>query len=146
MKVVGSLMNRRAFQKLWRLAGQPTLVVIPPISTWTLPSGVTFDPHRGQFLQNGRQATVDWKTQTLLTLPFLPQPQQNEVALLMPGVATTPKTGVTLLWSKANEAAIKVAWGVGVNNRLYRVSHWELDPLGVETPNSIRVDLLPAAL
>lgn len=146
MKVVGSLMNRRAFQKLWRLAGQPTLTVIPPLTTWTLTPGVTFDPHRGQFVQNGRQVTVDWKTQTLLTLPFLPQPQQNEVALLMPGVATTPKTGVTLLWTPENEAAIKAAWGVGVSNRLYRVSHWELDPLGVPTPNSIRVDLLPAAL
>ena len=144
MKVVGSLMNRRAFQKLWRLAGQPTLTVIPPIATWTLPPGVTFDPHRGQFIQNGRGVAVDWKTQTLLTLPFLPQPQQNEISLNVAGVATVPKTTLTLLWSKANETAIRMAWGVGLNNRLYRISHWDLDPLGVVTPNSIVLDLVAA--
>lgn len=146
MKVVGSLLNRRAFQKLWRLAGEPTLMVIPPLATWTLPPGVTFDPHRGQFLQNGKMATVDWKTQTLLTLPFLPQPQQNEISLNVAGVTTTPKTALTLLWSKTNEAAIKGAWGIGIGTRLYRITHWDLEPLGVPTPNSIALDLVAATL
>jgi len=144
MKVVGATMNRRAFKKLWRLSGAPTLDLIPPISTWTLADGLIYDARRGQFMQAGKSVPAPWTEQSFLTLPFLAQPQQNEVTLNMPGVTTTPKTTIMLDWSPETAAALQSAWGVGLNGRLYRVTRWALDPLGVSTPNSITVDLLAA--
>ena len=144
MKLVGSLANQRAFKKLWRLSGQPELSIIPPLSTWALPSGVAYDARRGQLINSGQQVAPPWKDQAALVVGFLPQPQQNEVTLNMPGVTTVPKTTVTIQWTAEVAAAIKSAWGVAVNERLYRVTRWTLEPWGVSIPNSIAVELTAA--
>ena len=145
MKVTGSRLAKVAFKKLWRLSGQPQLRLIKPLANWTVAAGLTYNPKRDQFLNVSNVAVaVDWSNQPCLEVDFLPKPQQNEVDLGIPGVMTLAKTNVTLLWTTAIEAALKVAWGVVISDKLYRVDRWQLIPLGVPTPNSIDVELVEA--
>jgi hypothetical protein len=145
MKVIGSLMSKRAFMKLWRLSGKPELAIIKPIAAWTLPAGVSYDSNLDRFVDgSGRTANVGWASQPALTVGFLANPQRNDVSLEVPGVTTVARTNVTLLWSVATQAALAEAWGIVISGKLYRIKNWELIPLGVSTPNSIDVELVDA--
>lgn len=145
MKVAGSRLARIAFRKLWRLSGEPKLKIIEPIANWTLAAGVTYNARHDQFMTASKTAvTVDWTVQPSLEVGFLSKPQRNEVDVAIPGVVTLSTTSITLLWTAETQAALAVAWGVVISDKLYRVERWDLIPLGVPTPNSIDVELIQA--
>jgi hypothetical protein len=145
MKIVGSTVNKRAFQQLWRFSGSPKLRLIQPITAWTLPSGVRYDGNLDRFVGvNGQTVVVDWQAQPYLEVGFLPSPQNNDVTLALPGVTIVARTPVTLLWSEATEAAVRTAWGVSLSAKLYRIDKFALVPLGVAIPNSIDLELIEA--
>jgi hypothetical protein len=119
--------------------------IVPPITQWTLHAGVVYDGNLDTFVNGaGQPVDVDWKTQTLLKVAFLPGQQSNDVTLAVPGVTTVAKTPVTVLWTKDVEAAIRAAWGVAISGKLYRIDKWDLIPLGVAIPNSIDLELVEA--
>ncbi len=145
MKFVGSRLAKIAFNKLLRLSGSPKLTVIEPIANWNVADNLTYNAKRDQFLTPANTAVaVAWQGQPSLELAFLPQPQQNEVDLALPGLVTQAKTSVTVLWSAETQAAIDAAWGVAIGGKLYRVDRWTLIPVGVAKPNSIDLELVEA--
>lgn len=141
-KVFGAQQARKGFDILWRLSGKPTLRVIEPVTAWTLPNGVSYDKHRDEFTDSqGNNVTVDWQSQPATTLAFLANNNPNSVDLQVPGMVTTEGYDVTVKWSAATQTAIAQAWGVSINDKLYRVRRWESIPAGVDSPTQIDVSL-----
>ena len=142
MNPVNGRSSKAAFTLLWRINGGPYLKVIKPVTAWKLPTGVTYDARRDQFLDTQEDAVeINWRTQPYLSLPFLPPKETVEVAFAVPGVASGGSVSVLLLWSSKSESAFKDAWGVSIGDVLYRVESHELFPKGVSSPLTIRVEL-----
>ena len=134
--------SRKAFMKVWRLSGKPTLKMIESISTWTLPVGVTYNSHFDSFVDgSGETVSVDWSTQPGTTVEFLPAKATSNITLGVPGISSVEYTNVTLLWSSTVEAKLRACWGVVIGSNLYRVQNVELNPLGALTPSDMRVSL-----
>lgn len=58
------------------------------------------------------------------------------------GVVTTDTISVSILWSETVQEQVKTAWGVVINNRLYRVKSWQPVPAGTAHPITIDLDLV----
>lgn len=135
------------FDKVWRLHCKPKCSVIEPADNWTLDSGVEYDAHQDQFIdEDGEPITVDWTEQPAEEIAFIPAKQSNNVALSIPGVVTTTTSerNIVLQWSSDTQTRIAAAWGVAIGSQLYRVKEWVLVPEGVTTPLEIRVSLVEA--
>lgn len=144
-KVTFTGVSRKAFNKVWKLSGRPTMDVIVPIVNWELPPGVVYDAHRDQFVNALKMdVQIDWRTQPATKLNFLPDMALHNVALELGGMMTSEGMNVVVLWSQSAQNAIANAWGVAISNKLYRVDRWELRPAGVPTPTDISVSLINA--
>lgn len=142
MRVATQRQAQIAFKKLWVLRGKPTLRAIKPITAWTLATGVTYDKMQDSFVDgNDDVVLVDWRVQPYLPLAFLPSDQPDSVAFALPGMITSATTSVLLLWTQEAHAALKAAWGISVNDVLYRITKIDPHPFGVTTPITIRVEL-----
>lgn len=134
------------FNYLWRFHGRPTLFVYDPVTAWSLPAGVSYDKHQDQFIDgDGDVQAINWYGQPHTEIHCLPVVQDNAVTLSIPGVVTTTQTGtvVVALWTQAVQALIAAAWGVVLDQALYRVERWDVFPEGSE-PVVIRIDLTEA--
>lgn len=136
---------RRAFARIHRLHGSPTLGIIPPITSWTLPGGVTYNQQYDQFL-NGAGAVqavnyASWVTST--TVDFIPTRRKNDYALTIGGGLTTANVSrnAVIEWTSAIQAKVAAAWGVIIGSTLYRVKSWEVYPEGAASPIEIRLEL-----
>lgn len=135
----------RMFQRFWRRHGSPTLDIIPPVSAWTLPAGITYNAQYDQFLNasNVVQAAnyASWATST--SVGFLPRRRETEASLTIGGVlsAEVVSTSVVIEWTSAMQSKITLAWGVVIGSTLYRVRSWTVVPEGVDDPIEIRVEL-----
>ena len=137
----------RAFTRLWKLHGQPTIDIIDPVANWTLSAGVSYDAHHDQFLNGaGAVVTVDWTAQPKTTVNCLPTRRDNAVTLSPMGMLSQDEVGrnVTLQWDADVQVDIVVCWGVSSRGTLYRVKSWEVYPEGVETPIELRLSLVKA--
>lgn len=133
---------KQAFRALWRAAGKPQAKLIGPVSGWTLPSGVTYNAHFDQFVDESKaKVSVSWATQPGTTIPIVPDKASHAIVLAIPGVTTTSTTPVITLWAGDVETAIKTCWGVSMGSRLYRVSSWTPVPEGVPEPSTILLQL-----
>lgn len=142
MSMVGSVASKAGFTLLWKIQGRPQLQVIKPVSAWKLPSGVSYDERHDQFLDAQEDAVdVNWRTQPRVPLSFLPAKQPVDVAFALPGVVQNGTISVLLLWTKTTETLIKDAWGIALGDVLYRLKQYDIDPKGVSTPLTIRLDL-----
>jgi hypothetical protein len=135
----------RMFDRLWRRHGSPTLEIIPPISSWTLASGVVYNSQYDQFVNgSGVVQSVSYTTAATATeVAFLPGRRHNDVAMTIGGMLTTADTGrsVVVKWTSAVQTKISVAWGVVIGSTLYRVKAWEVHPEGIDEPIEIRLEL-----
>lgn len=135
------------FDEGHKLFGEPTMKIIQPVSAWTLPSGVTYDPHQDQFMDDDDNVvSVTYATQPSTTVKFLPTQQRNDMTIGIPGLVTVTATEqpVTLKWTSAVQAAIAQNWGVLIGSTLYRVKTWEVFPIGATSPIEIKVSLVEA--
>lgn len=137
----------RAFNRLWKLHGQPTLDIIAPVVDWTLSAGVTYDAHHDQFLNGaGAVVSVDWTSQPATTVNCLPTRRDNSVTLSPLGIMSQDSIGrnVTLQWDTDVQSDIVACWGVALGGTLYRVKSWEVYPEGVDAPVELRLSLVKA--
>lgn len=142
-RTIGAKVARISFLKLWRLRGSPTMRVIKPISTWTLASGVTYDANRDQFVNgSGVPQVVSYLTQPHTIVGFLVNQSRKDVELAIPGVLTTDSIDVTILWTQEMQEQIAACWGIVISSKLYRVSTWEVLPMGTPTPTEIKITLI----
>jgi len=132
----------KGFRRAHRLIGNPTLSIVPPIPQWELPVGVSYNAHHDRFLDGSDLAVdVDWQTQTMTTVDFVPNSSRVTVNLGVGGMGFFDMTRVTLLWADGMEAQIKNAWGVVIGETLFRVANVSVVPLGVPAPYAIEVSL-----
>lgn len=137
-KPLGARQALTAFTKTWRLSGEPTLQIIHPISEWSLPAGATYDRHLDQFVDAaGAPVPLDWRTQPATAVGFLPKSGSHNAALRMLGIVTTDTMNVVVPWTAQTQARVQNAWGVVLDNRLYRVQSWQPAPAGVAEPVTI---------
>jgi hypothetical protein len=135
----------RAFARIHALHGSPTLDIIPPVSAWTLPAGVTYNAQYDQFVNasNVVQAVnyASWATET--TVDFVPTRRKNDVALTIGGGLTTANVSrnAVIEWTSAIQTKVAAAWGVTIGSTLYRVKSWEVYPEGAAAPVEIRLEL-----
>lgn len=137
----------RAFNRLWKLHGQPTLDIIDPVANWTLSAGVTYDAHHDQFLNGaGAVVTVDWTNQPKTTVNCLPTQQDSSISLSVLGIMSQDSIGenVTLRWDADVQADIIACWGVSLGGALHRVKAWRVYPVGVDTPILLKLSLVKA--
>jgi len=136
----------RAFARIHALHGSPTLGIIPPISSWTLGAGITYNSQYDQFL-NGSNAvvSVNYATAaTATTVNFIPTERNSDIALTIGGNLTTGDVGgqgVIIEWTSALQAAIAACWGVSIGSTLYRVKTWKVFPEGAAAPVRIQIQL-----
>lgn len=134
---------RRAFNAIWRRTGQPSLSLIHPISTWSLPTNISYNPHADHFVHNITRSVVrvDWTTQPATTVNFVAKSGRSEVALDVPGQTTIYLIDVQILWSAEIFALIKTAWGIAISGKLYRARQWNTEPVGAAKPAYITISL-----
>lgn len=136
----------RAFARIHRLHGSPTLGIIPPITSWTLAAGVTYNSQFGQFLDvSNAVVSVNYATAaTATTVDFIPTERNNDIALTIGGSLTQGDVsgqGVIIQWTSALQTAIAACWGVTIGSTLYRVKSWKVFPEGAAAPVRIQIQL-----
>lgn len=137
----------RAFTRLWKMHGQPTIDIIDPVANWSLSAGVSYDAHHDQFLNGaGAVVAVSWSTQPKTTANCLPTRRDNTVTLSPLGMLSQDAVGrnITLKWTADVQADIVACWGVALGDTLYRVKSWEVYPEGVDAPIELRLSLVKA--
>lgn len=140
--LIGVRTVRSMFRAAHRIAGRPCLSVIPPVSEWVLPAGVTYDAYRDTFINgSGVPVTVEWATQAVTTADYLPDRAMTGLTFGMTGVTTEDTTNVALLWDEDTEVALRAAWGIAIDGNLYRVNSVDRAPQGVTTAYLLQVAL-----
>lgn len=140
--IIGLKTVRAMFRAAHRVAGKPSLYLIPPVASWVLPTGVTYDAYRDIFITSGGapQATP-WRDQTLARVDYLPDRANTGIIFGVTGIVPEDSTPVVLLWSSETESALRVAWGVSLDGDLYRVATIDLAPVGVTPAYLLNVSL-----
>lgn len=140
--LVGVRQVQAMFKAAHRAIGKPTLAIIPPVSQWTLPTGVSYDAYRDQFINgSGAVVAVDWAIQPTTDLPYLPDRVATGLSFGVAGITTEQTTNVVCLWSTAAESALRAAWGVSLAGQLYRLERIERAPEGVTPAYLLQVSL-----
>lgn len=140
--LIGLRTVRSMFRAAHRVAGRPCLSIIPPVSQWSLPSGVTYDAYRDQFINgSGVPVTVPWTDQAVTIADYLPDRAMTGLTFGMTGITTEDTTNVALLWNEETEAALRAAWGISISGALYRISSIDLAPQGVTPAYLLQVAL-----
>jgi len=137
----------RAFQRIWKLHGQPTLDIIDPVSGWTLDPGVTYDALQDQFVDGSNNSvSVDWSIQPATTVDYIPTRRNRDVTLTIGGVLPSDDIGrnIVLQWSSSVQSKVTACYGVGIGSSLYHVRSWEVYPEGTTAPVEIRLSLVGA--
>ena len=130
--LIGVKTVRSMFCAAHRVSGRPTLSIIPPVSEWVLPTGVTYDAYRDKFINGaGVPTSVSWATQAVTIADYIPDRAMTGLTFGMTGVTTEDTTNVALLWEEETEAALRAAWGVAIDGDLYRVTSVDRAPKGV---------------
>lgn len=140
--LIGVRTVRSMFRAAHRVAGRPTLSIIPPVGEWVLPTGVTYDAYRDKFINgSGVPVAVAWADQAVTVADYLPDRAMTGLTFGMTGVTTEDTTNVALLWDEETEAALRAAWGIAIDDNLYRVSNVDRAPQGVTTAYLLQVSL-----
>lgn len=145
--LIGVRTVRSMFRAAHRAVGKPALFLIPPVSAWTLPSGVTYDAYRDTFVTSGgAPQAVLWSDQTLTRVDYLPDRALTGLTFSLTGIVPEDTTPVAILWSRETETALRAAWGVSLGGELYRVATIDLAPAGVTPAYLLNVSLRKGAL
>lgn len=136
----------RAFKRIHALHGSPTLGIIPPITSWTLGAGITYNSQYDQFLNaSNAVVSVNYATAaTATTVNFIPTERNSDIALTIGGALTQGDVagqGVIIQWTSALQTAIAACWGVTIGSTLYRVKSWKVFPEGAAAPVRIQIKL-----
>ncbi|HNT76021.1 MAG TPA: hypothetical protein PKH77_13480 [Anaerolineae bacterium] len=145
--LIGIRTAKAMFRAAHRAAGKPTLFLIPPVETWTLPAGVTYDAYRDIFVTSGgAPQAVLWSDQVLKRIDYIPDRSITGLTFSLTGIVPEDTTPVSFLWSKETEAALRAAWGVSLGGDLYRVATIDLSPVGVSPAYLLNVSLRKGVL
>lgn len=140
--LIGVRTVRSMFRAAHRIAGRPTLSIIPPVGEWVLPTGVTYDAYRDKFINgSGVPVTVDWADQAATVADYLPDRAMTGLTFGMAGVTTDDTTNVALLWNEEVEVALRAAWGIAIDGNLHRASNVDRAPQGVTPAYLLQVAL-----
>ena len=129
-----------SFDIIWKRIGRPYLTVIPSVSMWVLPVGVTFDPLQQAFLSNGVVVSPPWASQQNEQYPYIPGKSRSTTVLTPVGVAYTSNPVVHLLWSTATLQNLQGAWGIVLGTVLYHIASVEVQP-SENNPDHILVQI-----
>jgi hypothetical protein len=131
-----------SFDHLWRAAGRPIAKIVQPVANWTLPSGVTYNARQDNFVNPMRALVqVPWAEQPALSVRFVPLRGHSDLAMTLAGVTQINMTDIAVQWSAEVEAALRVAWGIGIGSKVYSVHRLETQPFGAALPISIKLIL-----
>lgn len=140
--LIGVKTVRSMFRAAHRVAGRPCLSIIPPVSEWVLPSGVTYDAYRDKFINgSGVPVAVEWSTQAVTIADYVPDRAMTGITFGMTGITTEDTTNVALLWDEDTETALRAAWGVSIGGVLYRINSIDLAPQGVTPAYLLQLSL-----
>ena len=137
----------RMFNQVHRGFGSPTLRIIGPISTWTLPAGATYNAALDQFEDGeGDVVAVSYAAQPSITVGYVPVAQTYEPAAYLdsPRAVDEPGFRIFVKYSSATDTALDDFWAILLNGELYRIddrTQREYLPMGIAAPALIRMAL-----
>lgn len=140
-----------SFLEIWVAYGRPYLRIYNPITEWTLPSGVTYNPTTDRFEDgDGDSVVVSYTTAAgYRNVRYVPRTRKGRDPLpaveMADGFVEQPSLVVYMEWSAANVAALSACWAVQVGGIFYRpmaASEWRYTPAGSETPVYVEVGLI----
>lgn len=128
----------QAFNLLRVMAGKPTMRCIRPRSTWTVPSGYTFDTGLDRFVNSGGDV---WEPVTA-SLPYdtvniLPPVGTELFELTAGGVVDSGSKSVRIL--AADRATVEAAQFILVDGLEYRVTESTPNVTGAPTGYTVRM-------
>lgn len=140
-----------SFVEIWKVYGRPYMRIYDPISAWTLPSGVTYNPTTDRFEDgDGDAVTVSYITAADYTqVRYVPRTRKGRApaiaAEMAEGFVEQPALTVYMEWSVANVAALTACWAVQIGGIFYRPmaqSEWLYTPAGSSTPVFVEIGLI----
>lgn len=111
--------SRLLFQRSWQANGSPTLDVIDPVSDWTLPAGIVYDPAY-QSLMNGATAVAPDNYWTKSTLPYIPLGRSQTTNMMIMSGVLPDSTAEVEVWSE-DVTELDGIFGIGLNGYVYRI-------------------------
>jgi hypothetical protein len=116
------------FQEAWIVAGKPKARVYPPIDTWTLPAGVSYNPFNNTFVdEDDVEVTVDPDTAavdgagepTWVDHKYVPGDTQKFPNI---GPAGHPVNWDAEIYVELkNETSFRESWGVNLPSGIYTI-------------------------
>lgn len=104
--------------------------VYPPISEWSLPDGVAYDPLSDTFLDGSRNVVGVEVGSVALPVRYkaISATIDDTVEVLSTGVNREALSGLVLHYSDEKKSSLSDAWGVGVNGAYYDIDRMETIP------------------
>lgn len=140
-----------SFLEIWKAYGRPYLRIYDPITEWTLPAGVTYNPTTDRFEDgDGDAVTVSYVTAAdYRQVRYVPRTRKGRAPLpaveMAEGYIEQPALTVYMEWSAANAAALAACWAVQIGGLFYRTtarSEWLFTPAGSSTPVFVEFGLI----
>lgn len=128
-------MTKRIFRHAWLRYGQPTMLVVRPLSDWTLPAGFAYDQTVDCIRNNAgvviRNPEDYWVTDLVYILPNRSE-RSGSIAelqeMLVTGQVTSGGIGVWVLG--ADIAKVKASHAIKLFDEWYELDHQTPQPAG----------------
>jgi hypothetical protein len=132
------------FLKAWRAYGQPTMDLVPPLASWSLPAGYAFDDQNDGITTTGGDTFTDLDALSVYftTDPVYIVPVQETAelrTLIAAGVVPNGTTEVFVL--QADVATARAAFAVELSGEWYNVVDSGQGPAGHPTGTWAKVRL-----
>lgn len=129
-------MVRRIFLQAWKQYGKPIMAVVPPIASWSLPAGFSYDRETDQVMDGAGVALLNWgdyyAAEYLYIVPIAPS--ADRMTLAAAGVVPAGSTDVFVMKGDADTA--RAAHSVQVDGEWYNVVEVARAPLGAGSPGT----------
>lgn len=140
-----------SFAEIWKAYGRPYMRIYDPISAWTLPAGVTYNPTNDRFEDgDGDAVSLSYITSAAYRqVRYVPRTRKGRASVvaaeMAEGFVEQPALTVYMEWSAANVAALSACWAIQIGGIFYRPmaeSDWLYTPAGSSTPVFVEIGLI----
>lgn len=126
-------MVRRIFLQAWKQYGKPIMAVVPPIASWSLPAGFSYNRETDQVMNSAGIALFNWgdyyAAEYLYIVPITAS--ADNAMLAAAGVIPSGTSEVYILPDDA--ATVRVAHSIEMDGDWYDVQEVGRAPIGGNT-------------
>lgn len=124
---------RRIFRRAWQAYGKPVMQAVPPVASWSLPAGYTFDSSLEAIRTSGGATLTDLDALAAYyaTRPvyIVPTGRTADLDVLI-AAGVVPSGAVEVYVLQSDIATVNAAHAVQINSQWYDVIELAIAPVG----------------